>query len=114
VCNAPKTGDEERTGLGGGYNERENVEYIEREESDGEYDEVRPFSPGFLRTPVLYRFSGGDFHQSRVFLSTLFQFGRKKKKYRKPDDVGTSSTKVLGVMMLRINGFLCFICTVVT
>lgn len=27
-------------GLGGGYNERENVEYIEREESDGEYDEV--------------------------------------------------------------------------
>ncbi|KFM70602.1 Zinc finger Ran-binding domain-containing protein 2, partial [Stegodyphus mimosarum] len=26
-------------GLGGGYNERENVEYIERVESDGEYDE---------------------------------------------------------------------------
>ncbi|XP_064476456.1 zinc finger Ran-binding domain-containing protein 2-like isoform X3 [Ornithodoros turicata] len=40
MCNAPKFGEvEERTGLGGGYNERENVEYIEREESDGEYDD---------------------------------------------------------------------------
>lgn len=28
------------SGYGGGFNERENVEYIEREESDGEYDEV--------------------------------------------------------------------------
>ena len=28
------------TGLGGGYNERENVEYVEREESDDEYDLV--------------------------------------------------------------------------
>lgn len=27
-------------GYGGGFNERENIEYIEREESDGEYDEV--------------------------------------------------------------------------
>lgn len=40
MCNAPKFGEvEERTGYGGGYNERENVEYIEREDSDGEYDE---------------------------------------------------------------------------
>jgi hypothetical protein len=39
VCNAPKTGEEERTGLGGGYNERGIVEYVEREGSDGEYDE---------------------------------------------------------------------------
>ncbi|XP_067128680.1 zinc finger Ran-binding domain-containing protein 2-like isoform X1 [Centruroides vittatus] len=40
MCNAPKYGEvEERTGLGGGYNERENIEYIEREESDGEYDD---------------------------------------------------------------------------
>lgn len=30
---------EERIGYGGGFNERENVEYIEREEFDGEYDE---------------------------------------------------------------------------
>lgn len=28
------------SGYGGGFNERENIEYIEREESDGEYDEV--------------------------------------------------------------------------
>lgn len=29
------------TGYGGGFNERENLVYNEREESDGEYDEVR-------------------------------------------------------------------------
>ena len=41
VCNAPRIGDvEERTGLGGGFDERSGVEYIERDESDGEYDEV--------------------------------------------------------------------------
>lgn len=41
VCHEPKLGKvEARTGLGGGYNERENVEYIEREESDDEFDEV--------------------------------------------------------------------------
>ncbi|KAI8510200.1 Zinc finger Ran-binding domain-containing protein 2 [Branchiostoma belcheri] len=40
MCKAPKYGRmEERTGYGGGYNEREDVEYVEREESDGEYDE---------------------------------------------------------------------------
>ncbi|UYV80441.1 ZRANB2 [Cordylochernes scorpioides] len=40
MCNAPRFGElEERTGLGGGYNERENVEYIDRSESDGEYDD---------------------------------------------------------------------------
>lgn len=40
MCNAPKFGEvEERTGLGGGYNERESVEYVEREESDSEYDD---------------------------------------------------------------------------
>ncbi|KAH9383618.1 hypothetical protein HPB48_025311 [Haemaphysalis longicornis] len=42
MCNAPKFGEvEERTGLGGGYNERESVEYVEREDSDGEYDDVQ-------------------------------------------------------------------------
>lgn len=41
VCHEPKLGKvEARTGLGGGYNERGNVEYIEREESDDEFDEV--------------------------------------------------------------------------
>uniref|UniRef100_A0A8D2KL81 RanBP2-type domain-containing protein n=1 Tax=Urocitellus parryii TaxID=9999 RepID=A0A8D2KL81_UROPR len=40
MCNIPKYAKlEERTGYGDGFNERENVEYIEREESDGEYDE---------------------------------------------------------------------------
>ncbi|CAK9297815.1 unnamed protein product [Gordionus sp. m RMFG-2023] len=40
ICNAAKFGKiEERTGLGGGYNERESIEYIERDDSDGEYDE---------------------------------------------------------------------------
>nr|CAG4652198.1 EOG090X0ECZ [Triops cancriformis] len=40
VCNAPKVSDvEERTGYGGGYNEREGIEYVEREESDSEFDE---------------------------------------------------------------------------
>lgn len=28
------------TGAGGGYNERENVEYISRDESDDEFDDV--------------------------------------------------------------------------
>lgn len=40
VCNAPKFGEvEERTGFGGGYNDRGVVEYKERSESDDEYDE---------------------------------------------------------------------------
>ena len=39
MCNAPKVGEvEERTGFGGGFNERTGVEYIQREESDDEYD----------------------------------------------------------------------------
>uniref|UniRef100_A0A8C8EHY4 RanBP2-type domain-containing protein n=1 Tax=Oncorhynchus tshawytscha TaxID=74940 RepID=A0A8C8EHY4_ONCTS len=37
MCNTPKFAKhEERTGYGAGFNERENVEYIDREESDGE------------------------------------------------------------------------------
>lgn len=40
MCNAPKFGEvEERTGYGGGYNDRGVVEYIRREESDDEFDE---------------------------------------------------------------------------
>ncbi|CAG2064368.1 unnamed protein product, partial [Timema podura] len=40
MCNAPRFGEvEERTGYGGGYNDRGVVEYIEREESDDEFDE---------------------------------------------------------------------------
>ncbi|CAH0752733.1 unnamed protein product [Bemisia tabaci] len=40
MCNAPKYGEvEERTGYGGGYNDRGVVEYKERADSDDEYDE---------------------------------------------------------------------------
>lgn len=41
MCNAPKFGEvEERTGYGGGYNDRGVVEYKERrEDDDDEYDE---------------------------------------------------------------------------
>ena len=40
MCNAPKIGElEERTGYGGGFNERQNVEYVHREESDDEFDD---------------------------------------------------------------------------
>uniref|UniRef100_A0A3B3V589 Zinc finger Ran-binding domain-containing protein 2 n=1 Tax=Poecilia latipinna TaxID=48699 RepID=A0A3B3V589_9TELE len=39
MCNTPKYAKLEERTYGGGFNERENVEYIEREESDGEYDE---------------------------------------------------------------------------
>ncbi|KHN85452.1 Zinc finger Ran-binding domain-containing protein 2 [Toxocara canis] len=39
ICNAPKLGDlEVRTGYGGGYMDRQNVEYIERKDDD-EFDE---------------------------------------------------------------------------
>uniref|UniRef100_A0A914X5H9 Zinc finger Ran-binding domain-containing protein 2 n=1 Tax=Plectus sambesii TaxID=2011161 RepID=A0A914X5H9_9BILA len=39
ICNAPKLGDlERRTGYGGGYMDREDVEYIDRED-DEEFDE---------------------------------------------------------------------------
>ena len=41
MCNAPKIQKTEvRTGAGGGYNERQDVEYKKREESDDEFDEV--------------------------------------------------------------------------
>lgn len=40
MCNAPKFADpEERTGYGGGYNDRGIVEYVKRDDSDDEYDE---------------------------------------------------------------------------
>lgn len=42
MCNSPKYGRvEQRTGFGGGYMERDEVvEYVKRDDSDGEYDEV--------------------------------------------------------------------------
>ncbi|KAF0314512.1 Zinc finger Ran-binding domain-containing protein 2 [Amphibalanus amphitrite] len=54
VCNAPKVGEvEERTGFGGGYNERVGLEYKERVESDDEYDE-------FGRRKKKFRSSSGS------------------------------------------------------
>lgn len=53
MCNTPKYAKlEERTGYGGGFNERENVEYIEREESDGEYDEFGRKKKKYRGQPV--------------------------------------------------------------
>ncbi len=41
VCKHPKFSKvEARTGFGGGYRDREDVEYKEREESDDEFDDV--------------------------------------------------------------------------
>lgn len=40
ICHAPKFGKiEERTGAGGGFNERGEIEYNDKVESDGEYDD---------------------------------------------------------------------------
>ena len=53
VCNAPKFGEvEERTGYGGGYNERGNVEYLEMEESDDEFDEFGRKKKKFRQYPA--------------------------------------------------------------
>lgn len=54
LCNAPKVGEvEERTGLGGGFNERENVEYKHHDSDSDEYDD-------FGRKKKKFRGAGGD------------------------------------------------------
>nr|CAG4637380.1 EOG090X0ECZ [Ceriodaphnia reticulata]SVE73213.1 EOG090X0ECZ [Ceriodaphnia reticulata] len=54
VCNAPRFGEvEERTGYGGGYNERGTVEYKEREESDDEFDEFGRIKKKFRKNDVI-------------------------------------------------------------
>ena len=41
MCKHPKFNKvEARTGFGGGYCDRQDVEYIDREESDDEFDDV--------------------------------------------------------------------------
>nr|CAG4651358.1 EOG090X0ECZ [Simocephalus serrulatus]SVE94519.1 EOG090X0ECZ [Simocephalus serrulatus] len=51
VCNAPRFGEvEERTGYGGGYNERGTVEYKERVESDDEFDEFGRIKKKFRKS----------------------------------------------------------------
>ncbi|XP_063717545.1 zinc finger Ran-binding domain-containing protein 2-like [Symsagittifera roscoffensis] len=39
VCNAPKVEEDERTGFGGGFNDRQDVEYIDRDSSGDEIDD---------------------------------------------------------------------------
>jgi len=49
VCNAPKVGDvEERTGLGGGFNERGTVEYNSHDSGEDEYDDFGRKKKKFL------------------------------------------------------------------
>jgi hypothetical protein len=49
MCNAPKfQKTEKRTGAGGGFNEREGVEYKEKVDSDDEYDEVKKRENAFF------------------------------------------------------------------
>ncbi len=44
MCNTSKFQKTEvRTGAGGGFNERDGVEYKKRQDSDDEYDEVLAF-----------------------------------------------------------------------
>ena len=57
VCNGPQfCVEEERTGLGGGFNERGTVEYKEREESDDEFDDLgrkkKKFKGQMIRKPM--------------------------------------------------------------
>lgn len=55
-----------KTGYGGGFNERENLVYNEREESDGEYDEVDVFYYWFnyfyniMHVLIFNNFPGSD------------------------------------------------------
>ena len=76
MCNGPKfVKTEVRTGAGGGYNERDGVEYKEREESDDEFDEVVKF---WLKLSFVKKIT------SEILIHTKWneQFGRKKKKFR--------------------------------
>lgn len=67
MCNSPKfQKGEVRTGAGGGYNEREGVEYKDRQESDDEYDEVN----NFLRLFYLYSFDLIE-KEGHIFVSAI-------------------------------------------
>ena len=54
MCNTSKVAKvESRTGLGGGYKDRDDVvEYKERDESDDEFDEVSLSSIALLNTSI--------------------------------------------------------------
>lgn len=67
ICNAPKFGVEEvRTGLGGGFKENENVEYVYRGDSDGEYDEFGRKKKKFRRQVLTVTVYDEYMHKSIV------------------------------------------------
>ncbi|KAJ9597751.1 hypothetical protein L9F63_011359, partial [Diploptera punctata] len=90
MCNAPKYGEvEERTGYGGGYNDRGVVEYIERQESDDEYDEdlQRGYVDGNHKSPL----------HDLLFSSTLMELeGRPKDRWEDDDDGDLSKYDLSG------------------
>lgn len=71
------------TGYGGGFNERENLVYNEREESDGEYDEVSGVYLFIYFFQFVYHFSQYILTETCICTILFYgQFGRIKKKYR--------------------------------
>ena len=59
LCNGPKVGEvEERTGLGGGFNERETIEYKRHDSDSDEYDD-------FGRKKKKYRGANPEDHPKR-------------------------------------------------
>ncbi|XP_065567031.1 zinc finger Ran-binding domain-containing protein 2-like isoform X2 [Artemia franciscana] len=90
LCNAPKVAEvEERTGYGGGFNEREGIEYKERQASDDEYDE-------FGRKKKKYRNrsseSGNESRdERRSFTSNKYQVGNGDSDDDDDDDEGDLS-----------------------
>ncbi|KAK6624726.1 Zinc finger Ran-binding domain-containing protein 2 [Polyplax serrata] len=81
VCNAPRFGDvEERTGLGGGYNDRGVVEYKPRDESDDEYDEF-----GRRRKKMRKSESDGSEHKANGKKSPVERMKEEQPEERKTE-----------------------------
>ena len=76
------------TGLGGGFNERQNVEYKEREESDDEFDEVyrnilRLFITTLHCTPWrIHAAASGVENPTLIFKNTRSNYYTKNKQCR--------------------------------
>ena len=82
MCNGPKVEEvEERTGLGGGFNERDNVEYKSYNEDEVMWSYV-PLSPRFQWVSLDKFFNFQDEYD---------EFGRKKKKKNKGPGVARGS-----------------------
>ncbi|XP_006822678.1 zinc finger Ran-binding domain-containing protein 2-like [Saccoglossus kowalevskii] len=88
MCHTPKMGKiEERTGYGGGYNERSNVEYVEREDSDSEYDE-------FGRRKKGYRKSGSISNIIPKVLPTVTNTAEEEEEEESGDEADLSNYKL--------------------